>query len=268
MNSVINSIVLPIALLKQRDMEACTERARGSVIEWEGAWLSSSKIAVDCCLASDPSIEQPNGGWRAYRHSQGTLIWCYLPNEFARQIENRIFDLDETLRNMDRHRDSELAQGVTTKAVDDLVTLLMNGLVGPATLQFEMDSVPDSWLFNRHSGSAAVKASIGDVALTIVVPFERLPSNPVARKPDASKPLATLPVALSNTEVRVFAELGEIEMSLGNFASLQLGDVINLSIAIDQPLTVFTGNRCPIALAHLGQQSGFRALDMFKLPHK
>ena len=258
----------PIVLHKQRDMDACIERAREAVNEWESAWLSCSVIDVDCCPALDPSIEQTNGEWRAFRHSQGTLIWCYLPAGFVRMVENRIFDLDETLRHMDRHRESDMAQGVTTKAVDDLVTSLMSSLVGPATLQFGTATVPDSWLFKRHSGSALVKISLGGVALSVLVPFERLPSNPVAIKPAAVKSLTPLPIALSNTDLRVFAELGEVEISLGNFASLQVGDVINLSIAIDQPLTVFTGNRCPIGAAHLGQQNGFRALAMFKLPQK
>ncbi|PRC93918.1 FliM/FliN family flagellar motor switch protein [Solimicrobium silvestre] len=255
------------ALLKQRDINSCIERACDAVSEWESAWCPSSGIEIDCSETCDPSVIQPGGLWTAHRLTQGSLVWCYCPTEFGKQAERLIFDLNDALRSTDRHRESALAENVANEAVDELVALLLNRLAGPTTAQLEFGTKPADWQFRRHSGTALIKITIGGKTLSLLIPSERLPSHEIARKSPPREAVTPLPVALNKIEVRLIAELGDVEMSLGHFASLQLGDVINLSIGIDQSLTVFTENRCPVGVAHLGKQDGNRALEMFKIPH-
>jgi flagellar motor switch/type III secretory pathway protein FliN len=255
-------------LLKQRDIEACVERARNALREWENTWRSFSGIDVDCSETFDPSLLQPGGRWTAHRFAQEPVLWCYQPVDLVKQIEHLIFHLDDALRSTDRHRESALAEGVADAAVDDLVALMLSHLAGPSTADQDSGIQPVNWQFHRNSGTAMVKVTARGKTLCILIPYEQLPSREKPGKAPVRQSLSPLPDALNGIGVRLIAELGTVEMSLGHFASLQLGDVITLPIGIDQTLTVFTEDGHSLGVAHLGKQDGNRAIEIFKALHK
>jgi flagellar motor switch/type III secretory pathway protein FliN len=234
------------------------------VREWEGAWLRTPGIEVECLAASDPSAGQAGGQWTSHRTSQGGLLWSYRQADLGKQIERLLFELDDTLRSTDRHRESQIAVSVAEDALDDLLARVLDGLAGTSISQAEPEARPQAWQFHRHSGSALLKLTIGGKALCLLVPNEQLPSRANPLKPPVRTPLAPLPLALTDIEVRLRAELGDVEMSLGHLVSLQLGDVIALPIGIDQTLNIKTENGHLIGVANLGKQDGNRAVEIFK----
>lgn len=264
----MNSVIRPIALLKQRDIDVSLEQTIDVVREWESAWLSRSKLEVDCRIATDLSFEQDGGVWRAYCHPLDTVIWIYCLDTFAKHIEMAIFELDENVPSMDRHRDSGLAKDIASKALDELILSVITKLFGTSATQIDSGVGPDKGLFKWYSGTAVLKLKVGDATLSMLIPVDRLASRWIAPATIRPQALTPLKAALTDIEMRVIAELGHVDMSLGSFTSLQVGDVINLSIGIDHPLTVFSENRSPVGAANLGQQGGHRALNMFKLPQK
>lgn len=117
-------------------------------------------------------------------------------------------------------------------------------------------------------GAAAVccEFAVADVSLSLLLSPEALRCfwSRAAATP-AEGNMASVRTALAGLEqskVRVKARLAPAEMTIGDLASLNIGDVIRLSTRIDEHITVHVDDS-PVTLhANLGLAAGARALQI------
>jgi hypothetical protein len=83
-----------------------------------------------------------------------------------------------------------------------------------------------------------------------------------ARKP----PLVPLTDAAGKARMALQARLQPVELTLGQIRTLQLGDVVVLPHALDQPLQVRTGTGSLLCEAYLGRQGAHRSLELLPAP--
>ena len=257
----------PYALLGQRDVETCVALARETIAQWEDGWCEKRGIEVSCAKAQSSCIP-PGAHWTGHRHADGRTLWSYRSTEFLRQIEHLLFGLGAASRNADGRRESDIADDVARDALDDLSSSMLRKLDPVATF-LEIDGeAPPEWQFSRSSGAALLEFASSGKVFGILLPHTMLPRREKPIFSTQSTPLTSLSTALTGTQARLTAELEGVEISLGQLTTLSPGDVITLEHPLDQPLKVYSANRCLVALAHIGKHEDQRALQMFAATQK
>ncbi|MBV8464753.1 MAG: FliM/FliN family flagellar motor switch protein [Burkholderiales bacterium] len=252
-------------LLKQRDIIEAEDRARTALYTWLARWCGSH---VDTALRCSPMPAADHfdnhGTWSAFAAGgqSSETLWCHAPAGFERQLQAVLFDHDDASLQVERHRDSALAQDVAHDAASDLTTSILSALAArPAVATGAEGARPDDTVFRPYSGVALVTATVGNASLSLLLPLSYLPKPNRPATTAMRAALAPLPEALQNIAVRLDAQLGEIELPVAQLLSLAQGDVIRLPIRLDQELTLRAGDTT-LCHAHLGQSGGCRALEL------
>lgn len=249
-----------IKLLRSADLADCLERGQRAAKQWQQAWLAATPLILSCAEAGDPVTRYASGEWCHGSTGNGRL-WCHLSAGFVKRIERAIFALDADSGSVGQ-RSSELAMGTARGALDDLLGALLAAYGAHAEARPEQS--PPEWMLRRYSGNALLVVGLGSEILSLLVPVDILSARGLTQSGTERVPLVPLSVALSATTVRLHAELGEAEMTIGHFASLAVGDVLHLPIGIDSELKVVGEDGRPWCSAHLGRQDGYRAVEVFK----
>ena len=253
----------PFSLLKKREIDACLARAQEAMREWKANWCPAAAFEIECLPACDVAMGLRDGHWRAHGAAGDTALWCFQTAGFARQIEHTVFNLDHASRSKDRRATSDIAERVAAEAGESLAASLLHHLsAAPLASRPDAGSLP-AWLFRRSAGAALLRVGSGDNRLCILIPNALLPGKSKPVRQAALEPVTPLATALTGITAHLRAELGQVEMTLGQLNSLALGDVITLPVGIDQPLKLFAGKRHLVSLAYLGKQDGNRAVEVF-----
>ncbi|MBV8634726.1 MAG: FliM/FliN family flagellar motor switch protein [Burkholderiaceae bacterium] len=254
--------VHPFALLKQREVDACVASTQETLHAWKQGWCPAAAFELECFPACDTNMEPDGGHWSAHGATPDAALWQWRSQGFDKQIERTIFNLDHISRNQDRHASSDIAEHIAREASNDLSSSLLRRLSSSAAILQADAGSPPAWLFRRSAGAAWLKVSTGGKSLGILIPNALLPGRTRPAAPAAREPVVPLAQALTGTTAHLRAELGQVQMSLGQLTSLEIGDVITLPIGIDQPLRIFAGKRRLVGQAYLGKQDGHRAVEM------
>jgi hypothetical protein len=140
---------------------------------------------------------------------------------------------------------------------------------GGATAGFDPSSAADTLppeAFRAWSGGVRVPMpGFDDLALYLAGPtVARM--NPPRRSPTSAGkvPLTVLTAAAVRTSVPVTAQLHPVELTLGQIRSLQVGDVVVLPHALEQPLRVVPGHGAVLCEAYLGRSGSHRSLELLR----
>jgi len=253
-----------ISFLKQRDIDACLERAQIPIRDWANAWCADVKPTLHCEAATDPVAKYLDGRWFARSLADGNLIRHYLTAGFEGKLEALMFRSDGRAHGTDHCRESQIAGGIASEAIEDLVSILMSTCQFRCSAKSEPAEAPPSWMYARSSGAALLSVHLGGEAAVVLIPAST-PSRQRSVKIASPSGVTPLAIAMKNTPVRLIVELGSVEMTIANWASLALGDVIQLPFGTDDTLTVLTEGGRPICAANLGSLEGHRAIEVIKV---
>ncbi len=253
-------------LLKQRDIEYCIRRTETALRSWAHDWQPGIQFSVLCNEASDPREQAPDGSWKAWRAARGP-VWCYSMPELQPHICDVLFGLDEAQTRQLWTTESSIINAIAEEAATDLITRLLEQLVVSSFQIQEGEITPPSWHFRRHSGSAMISISLAGYMLYLLVPHEQFPRHDRSARSRQRSPVEPLVSVLGNVPVRLTAQLEEMEISLGHFLTIRPNDVLQWTTRLDHPIELCTSLPQPVALAHLGRQGEYRAIETLKTSH-
>ena len=162
---------------------------------------------------------------------------------------------------------TDVEKSLADAALDDLAGHIL-GVEGIDARDIQTRDADGALLDLLRPGAAAVygELAIGDVPQSVLLSPNGLRgvwSRTVAPSTEeASKHVREALGGLNATSVRVRAQLPSAEMTIGDLASMNVGDVIRLNTRVDEPIAVQVGDS-PYALrANLGLASGSRAFQI------
>jgi len=221
-------------------------------------------MQAHCTAVRDPALSAPGGRWHAGRLDSGNTLWGYAEAGWAKQLQSLLFDLDDDIHSKERHRESDLASGVVHDALADLFRQLGQALTGSDASLLDAELTPPKALFRPLAGNLLVTVTLGSQSLYVLAPAPSAHGTP---RPQAERPVPVTPLvtALAKTDVRVHVDLGSAELTVGHLATLAVGDVLRLPVALDQALLVSTHDGVPVCKAHLGSLDQHRAVELIRL---
>jgi Type III flagellar switch regulator (C-ring) FliN C-term len=134
--------------------------------------------------------------------------------------------------------------------------------------------VPASQCFERWSGAVSVSLPWGGQDFRILLGgdeiqgFLRHAEPDPARSLDQSLPMIPVWQAVSSLPCVVRTELAPVELSLGAFKALRIGDIVELPHPLDQPLLIKTVGGGLVFEAFLGKVGAHRAVELLRAPTK
>lgn len=134
--------------------------------------------------------------------------------------------------------------------------------------------VPASQCFERWSGAVSVSLSLGGQDFRILLGgnemegFLRYSESDPARSLAQRLPVIPVWQAVSSLPCVVRTELAPVELSLGAFKALRIGDVVELPHPLDQPLLIKAAGGGLLFEAFLGKVSPHRAVELLRAPTK
>ena len=245
------------------------ERQVGLVAStWSAEWgFDAVDVAVSCQRSWE--VLSPRGEvWQqSYQQGEGRA-WLSWSPEFLKTVQRQIFPADQ--RHAFQAGDTApIATDGAQKAVAALADAIAQAFgFSSALLNTDNDRKPAQELFEYASGAILMVLKIGEQSIKCLLNY---PGVQVQHRPPDSKPAAQLPrvdltKALSATPIPLKVSAGQVEVGVGNFMTLALGDVIRLPISIDKPLTVLGPDNGILFGAHLGKQGQSLAIEV--VPYK
>jgi hypothetical protein len=162
-----------------------------------------------------------------------------------------------------------IAAELSAAALDSLVSAIRNTLgvestdnaaLDPATVE---PGLPGS---DFHVWSGGVRFALpwpGDLAIYLNGPSARKLLPPADTTPSVAKSgLTSLRDAAQGSTISLEARLTGVCLTLGQIKSLQVGDVVVLPHALDDPLCLVTESGNEICKAYLGRTSEWRSLEV------
>ncbi|MBV8659147.1 MAG: FliM/FliN family flagellar motor switch protein [Burkholderiales bacterium] len=254
--------ITPVRLVREQDLTRARTVAAAALDAWVTNWLGQGAAQAHCAPVRDPALAAPGGRWYACRLDAGGTLWGYAEAGWAKQLQSQLFDLDDDIHSKERHRESELASGVAHDALADLFRLMGHALTGTDASLLDAELTPPKQLFRPLTGTLLVTVTLGGSSLHVLAPSVRSTPRPQAGRP---KPVTPLAAALADTRVRVRVDLGSTELTVGHLATLAVGDVLRLPVALDHALLVSTHDGLPVCKAHLGSLDQHRAVELIRL---
>jgi flagellar motor switch/type III secretory pathway protein FliN len=111
----------------------------------------------------------------------------------------------------------------------------------------------------RGSGAIVVSFTVGSLAFDYIispVTLERYIENMEKPVTEARPRLVPMPAALGNQKIRASVSLGSAELSLGELATIRVGDVVTLDRLVDQPASMRFGTDCHGCRGFIGVKDG------------
>lgn len=258
-------------------LEALLEKARE---KWLVVWVddfqqnSISMPKISCRTAHEcdgPAVRTANANWRPLVQSSGVddenQVWIDMghSDELMAQF---------LLKSSSSTKPSRLLEQLCDEAFADFLAGIKTALELPhgerSFLQRRSGKSVEIPASHQRPWSGAVRIVFSlDEELSFIlhlgparVAALMKTAGSVSRKPTLS--VASLNEALAGHAARLRVELTPVDISVGNLASLTVGDVLVLPHLLTQTLHVRTEDGQPLCDGYLGQLQGQRAIELIK----
>lgn len=258
----------PFILLRKSDRREILRRIEERVDDWVSDWLPGAMLVPgDTLIAITSALEfyECVASLREYRVADagfGRVAGLKVQN--PRGFANSLL---ATSGNDAALSLTEIETGLVHAALDDLAGHIL-GTNEIDTRSIETSNDDGGLLDLLRPGAAAVycELSVGAISLSVLLSpegLQRIWSKPIGPRAEG----ATMQVrealgGVTESKVKVRAQLPSAEMTLGDLASMNVGDVIRLSARVDEPIAVQVGDTRRALRANLGLASGARAIQV------
>jgi hypothetical protein len=241
------------------------ERQLDAVVStWRAEWgLDALDIEVTCQRSWEAQAQRGEGWQRRYFH-EDRRAWLSWPPEFLKYLQRQIFPADHrhAFQSGDK---APIATDGALQAVHALADAIARDLtLSRMPLDSAYDGKPDQELFDYASGAVLIVLKFGEQSIKCLLNhavMRALHGQGGTIVQERLKPV-DVTKALSSTPMSLKVCAGQVEVGVGNFMALALGDVICLPTSIDQPLTVFGPENRLLFGAHLGKQNQSMAIEV------
>jgi flagellar motor switch/type III secretory pathway protein FliN len=258
----------PYILLRESDRREIREIVEQRVCVWSSAWLPPATTMVIERLivinnASD--LSKAITTLREYRIADaGFSRVAYLKAPSSRRFVNLLL---ASSGNDAAVGSTDVEKGLEEASLDKLAEHILDSTEIRA--QDVQASDADKGLLSAlRPGAAAVccEIAVDDVPLSILLSPEAV-RHIWSRVATTSKGETTTDVrdallGLESASVKIRAQLPAAEMSIGDLASMNVGDVIRLDACVDENITLRVGEYARSLNANLGLSSGSRAVQI------
>jgi flagellar motor switch/type III secretory pathway protein FliN len=255
--------IRPFALLNNsllRDIEG----ALGVVASaWSADWgVERLSIAVTCSRAWEvtPSSDQ----WSQRIAYDDKQVWLSSSPELLKYVQRQIFPIDKR-HVIQAPGPTSMALDGAEAAIEALISAIAHKLgMSKAGRTPENDINPDPQNFARASGAVVVGVKVGEQSIKFLinhacVKTQRLQQDLTTLEPlkkvDMSRVCGTAPISLK-------VSAGQVEVDVGSFMTLAVGDVIRLETSIDKPLKVLGTDDQILFEGHLGTLNKSMAIEV------
>jgi len=245
--------------------------------KWLAAWIddvrqtSFSVPKVSCRMAHDALSGDESRDWHPLSQSSEVndenQVWIDV-----RQPDDGMAQL--LLKSSSSLKTSSLVDALCTEAFADCIAEIKTVLALPAgdASVFRRAPAETRVIPVAHSRpwSGAVRVVFPlDDALSIALHLgpkrmAALVKTTGAKSGKQAEPITTLNEALAGHATRLRVELAAVDISVGNLASLTVGDVLVLPHPLTQTLHVKTEDGQSLCHGYLGQLQGQRAIELVK----
>lgn len=236
---------------------------------WMRDWISASASLCDggACTQAHEYVGLGELHWDPIGTRGGAAAWIEARFGNVERIQDAIFGAEPGPAPVGPREGIALA--VAARAWAALIDALREVL----SLDREpAQPGPAAGVFKPWSGGVLVSPPSGvPLAQCLLLNAEcvrgllRLPETPageVFQQPRAG--MSALEEALAEQKLLIRAELAGCELDLGELENLDIGDVVPLAHALDEPLTVATSADGPFCAAFLGRQAGRKAIELIR----
>lgn len=247
-------MVLPVRLLRPRDLAHTTDVLRATCNLWERDWARPGALALSVRPAAGLALP---GAWDAFATPGGAALWLQAGAGLVRALESCVFGVAPSAP---RAASSQLAAELAAAAREALYAALADACGADPACRAAPAALPAA-LLRPHAGALLVTVEVDGEPLRMLVPGGLLPAAPHA----AHRPAALVPLraALSDEPVRLRAEVGSAELTLGHLGRLGVGDVITLDVRLDQALPLVGADSIALPFrGYLGRHDGLKALAL------
>jgi hypothetical protein len=249
-----------IRFLTRQVADELAAAARAAVDAWAADWGPQDGLTVDCLPAHELAVDFARGRWSAGGRGDAD-VWCFEPAGFDLALVQALFPHEFDDSQAADRLGASIAESVARTAISSLAASGLAKLAPEAASLLGRDGEPPAWLWHRYAGTAAVRLTCGNRSLYWFVPGAARP-----RIKSVPKGVVPLLAALPATSMRVVAELSSIEMRIGDWTSLKVGDVVALGTRIDDPVHLFNDARFHLFDAWPGRQADYRAVELSAPP--
>lgn len=236
----------PYRLIGERLRGSLSRRLEPLITEWVEEWLPEERSFSFLGVAPLYDHCRDKGPIRVNRLvSWVDDNWCAI----LRPVEEGLLGamlIAAKAQEMDELASSMLLRTAARQALIELAQRLLSGF------QASHDNIPSFVTDNPlpkgaellGSGAMVISFKVDSTAFDYVVSpvtVERYIEAVDAPTREKGKELAPLNTALGNQKVRASISLGSAELSLGELASIRIGDVVTLDKLIDQPASMRFG---------------------------
>lgn len=233
------------------------DRVTQAVHTWQQSWgLTGLTVTVEHSQKPRPGLKGDD--WQMVSGLDGEpQCWLLTSAGLARQLSQYQW-ADAAEEKLEAS--GPISQAVTRQQLHALEQALVTALLGA-----EQNGV----LTTSSAPPAQVPADKGLLYLSISLLQETvtccvaLPAPALRREADAPLP-APIIQAVQEETISLVATLGHQSLTLGQLASLAIGDVIRLPLALDQPIQIQDEYQTSLCPAHLGQQDGMMAVELMR----
>lgn len=222
--------------------------------EWSTAACGAIEVQIDQAAAAGGVSPHAYGGtWVSASIDQVLKLRLHAPVDVVPVLlSNRV---DACLAD----RNGDISRGVRSDALRSLCSALLgkagcaSGDLSETQSQPARVKSPPGWLLVRI---AAAKLEI-ELLVHPQIALRMLDEKPAARSVGE---IGKRRAALGSESIRVEAQLGSVEVTLGDLAAMAEGDVIVLDQPLSQPGSLLTSEGSRIAGATLGRSGSQRAV--------
>ena len=260
--------VRPYALLGSALLGCIKKQVELVASTWSAEWgFVAADVAVSCQRSWEATLSREEVWQQSYRQGEGRARLSWSPG-FPKTVQRQIFPADQR-HAIQADDTAPIAADGAQKAVTALADAIAQTFgFSSSLLNTDNDCKPAQELFEFASGAILVVLKIGEQSIKCLLNYAGVEAQhrPVDSNPLARLPRVDLTKALSATPISLKISAGQVEVGVGNFMTLALGDVIRLPISIDKPLNVLGPDNGILFGAHLGKQSQAMAIEV--VPYK
>jgi len=260
--------VSPYILLRESDRREILGRVEERVYNWTSSWLQGDVPAFAETLSvinNSKDFYKVVITLRDYRVADaGSGRIVYLKVQSNRRFANLLLggagnDAAALLTDVEK--------GLVDTALDELAVQLLSA-DGLAVQDFQSRDADGGLLelVGPGAGAGYCELGIAGISLSVLLSPEGLRSiwsRPAAASPEgATTQVREALGGLNATKVKVRAQLPSADMTIGDLASMNIGDVVRLSARVDEHIAVQVGDSPRALRANLGSVSGSRAFQV------
>jgi flagellar motor switch/type III secretory pathway protein FliN len=232
-------------LCRAAELAAVRARAAAALAPWQSDWGALPEPALCCAPAQELAPALRGAPWQA---TTGGAFSCSA--EWDAALARHLFQCQEAPL-------MPLASRIVAQAQEALLAALL-----PADGAAAAGDLARTAL-RPGSGAVLLTVQLGTAALRLMLPASG--ARAAVRRTPSGKPVVPLARALHATAVRLQAEVGSVELTLGHLRLLAPGDVIPLAAPLTQPLGLRVVQGGLVGHGHLGVSEGRRALAMTRV---